>query len=161
MIGAVTTLKELADREEQYMHARLNEGKSVGPIIFIHFGNTSFVLPFKDPDENREAYMKSVAISGIQEARKKRTFSHATTFSEAWVSMGKHLGTLSKVMRASQDPDRIEAVVMQTWNADGKNILRIYRLVRDGDKTAIGDLLLSNEQGFETESWLDPAFRPV
>lgn len=161
MMGAVTTLKELADREEQYMRARLNEGKSVGPMIFIHFGNTIFALPFKDPDENREAYMKNVAISGIREARKKRTFSHATTFSEAWVSTGKHLGPLSKVMRASQDPDRIEAVVMQTWIADGKNILRIYRLVRDGDKTAMGDLLLSNEQGFETESWLDPAFRPV
>lgn len=153
-------LKELVETTEQILKKTLDEGKSLGPLIFIHLRGTLLALPYKDPDYRKENLLKQMAILQISQARKKGTFLGASSASEAWMSMGKNLNPIYSVMRPIQDPDRIEAVLVQVWGTNGKAVVRGYELIREGQRKKLGKLLMTNEQNkFTIKSWLDPAFR--
>jgi hypothetical protein len=76
--------------------------------------------------------------------------------------MGKNAMPLHSVMKPSQDPDRIEAVLLQVWGSDGKAVFRGYELLREGSKKKLGKLLMTNENNnFQVKTWLDQAFGPI
>jgi hypothetical protein len=156
------SLDEMVERSEAFVKSTLEEGKSLGPHLYIHLRNTLLVLPYKDPDYRKEIFLKQLAIAQILIARKAGTFLGASSSSEAWVSMGKNAMTLHSVMKPSQDPDRIESVLLQVWGSDGKAVFRGYELLREGSKKKLGKLLMTNENNsFTIKSWIDPAFRII
>lgn len=154
-------MQKLVEMTEGFLTKTFDEGKSLGPFLYVQLCNTLLVLPFKDSDDRKETFLKQLAIAHILHARKKGIFLGASSLSEAWVSRGKNSGLLYKVMRPSQDPDRIEAVLLQVWGPDGKAVFRGYELVRDGNKKRLGKIFITNENnGYTIKSWLDPAFLP-
>lgn len=156
-----SSMDRLVEISEKFIKSTLEEGKTLGPILYIQLHDTLVVLPFKHRDHHKEFLFKQVAIAQIQAARKSGTFIFASSSSEAWVSMGKNLSPIHHVMPPSQDPDRKEAVLLQVWGPEGNAVFRGYELLREGDKKKLGKLLMTNENNnFQVKTWLDPAFHP-
>lgn len=156
------SMDDLVLISEKFVKSTFDEGKNLGPILYIQLRNTLVVLPFKHRDNRKEILLKQLAIAQILVARKSGTFLFASSSSEAWVSMGKNLSPIHTVMPPSQDPDRKEAVLLQVWGPDGKAIFRGYELIREGNKKRLGKLLMTTENNnFQVKTWLDPAFDPI
>ncbi|MCG3204306.1 MAG: hypothetical protein KCHDKBKB_01021 [Elusimicrobia bacterium] len=154
-------MNRLVAISEDFIKSIFNDGKSLGPMLYIQLRETLVVLPYKHHDLQQEALLKQLAIAQIRAARTAGSFLFASSSSEAWVSMGKNLSPIHTVLRPSQDPDRKEAVLLQVWGPDGNAVFRGYELLRDGDKRKLGKLLMTNENNtFQVRTWLDPAFHP-
>lgn len=153
------TIQDLVNHAEDVLKSMMAAGISLGSDLFVHLRDGLVVLPFKDSDETKEILLKRLAMGIVMKARKSGAFLGASSLSEAWMSTGgKHIGSLYRVMKPSQDPDRIETVILQVWGPDGKLAMRVYELVRNGTNKSLGRLMMTND-GFEVRTWLDPAFR--
>ncbi len=155
------SMDSLVEISEKFIKSTFEDGKTLGPVLYIQLRGTLVVLPFKHSDHHKEFLLKQLAIAQIQAARQSGTFLFASSSSEAWVSMGKNLSPIHTVLRPSQDPDRREAVLLQVWGPEGNAVFRGYELLREGTKKKLGKLLMTNENNnFKVKTWLDPAFRP-
>jgi len=158
---AAPTIQDLVNLAEDVIKSRMAAGKSLGSDLLVHLRDGLVVLPFKDSDETKEIQLKRLAVGIVIKARNCGAFLGASSLCEAWMSTGgKHLGSLYRVMKPSQDPDRVETIIVQVWGPDGKLVMRVYELVRNGDKKSLGRLMMTND-GFDVQTWLDPAFRPT
>lgn len=150
--------EEILDRADRTTCEMFAEtGGLPDPRAWIYTTGQVTSIPFKPKNPQAEARLKAMACAFIFASRKAGVFEGAVTVAEAWMALGR---TRQPLLPPSQDPDRIEVVVLLAYGDDGRALGRARRIITQCGRRRLGDpVSIFQQTGMRYESWLDAAFK--
>lgn len=164
MDTATLTKEEIMTRSLGFIDSMLEARGEISPMVYVHHdGQTITACPFKNQDEATEQHLKLVAVCLIKAARMVGVLDYVVQISEAWVSMFNPTDgeMIAGLMRPSEDPDRIECIIIEVRMPNGASLFDAFRMVRDGQTVRRDRASLINALGGQWQSWLDDAFEAL
>lgn len=149
-------LLEIHAHGKRHVKDLLEQKGKILTMLYVGTADGDFMaMPFKHESPYEENRIKRKILVLIQTLRQKKMLRYVQIVAEAWVTVHAGEEAARKATVPSKDPNRVEGVVLGSFDPMGNKKTSLFHLDRSGAVPTLGE---ETDWGGAGESWLDTAF---